>query len=173
MAITRQKKEEVVKDLVERLPKTSVFLFADNKGIPVKDLSSFRRQLKKENIDFKVIKKTLLKKALEEAKIPMDAKNLEGQIAIVMGYQDEVSVPKFIYKFSKENNNLKIIKGFLGGKELSKEEVMSLAKLPTREELLGRLVYLVSSPITNFASVLQANTRNLVFALNQIQQHKS
>ncbi len=172
MAITRQKKEEVVADLKEKLSKAKILLFTDYRGLKVKDMNAFRKDLQREGVDFHVVKKTLLKRVFDEIKLPLEVDSLEGQIALALGYKDEVKVPGLLYKFSKESGKLKILSGVLEGKEISKDEVITLAKLPSREELLGKFVFLVASPITNFVNVLQGNMRNLVLVLKGIEAEK-
>lgn len=173
MAISREKKESIVKELNEKIKRVKVLLFTNYQGLPVKDLNKFRKALKGEGIDFLVIKKTLIAKAFEESRIPIEAKRLEGQLAIVLGYQNEAKAPELIYKFSKENNNLKILSGFFDGKNITKDDVIAFAKLPSREELLGKLMFTVSSPVSGFVNVLRGNTKNFVLVLEQIRSgHK-
>lgn len=169
MAISREKKESIVRELNERLRQVRTLLFTNYQGLPVKDLGKFRKILKGEGIDFLVVKKTLLARVFKESRIPINARELDGQLAIVLGYQDEVKTPKLIYEFSKENNNLKILGGFFDGKNITKEEVIAFAKLPSREELLWKFIFVVSSPLTNLANVLQGNIRNLVAVLSNIK----
>ena len=83
--------------------------------------------------------------------------------------KDEISPTKTIFQFSRIDPNLKILGGFLENKFVEAEKIIELAKLPTREELLARLVGSISAPISNFVNVLKANIKGLIFVLKQIK----
>jgi large subunit ribosomal protein L10 len=145
-------------------------VFADFTGLKVKDLGTLKTSLRKQNAEFKVAKKTLMKVAFKEKGIDTDPKTLAGEIALVMGYGDEVAPAKLVYEFSKTNQNIKILGGLLENKMLSIEQVMSLAKLPSKLELYAKLVGTLSSPTRNFVGVLQGNLRGLVTVLSKIKK---
>ena len=113
-----------------------------------------------------------MNRALKDAGIEMDAKKLEGQVAIAVSSKDEVAAAKIIAKLAKVNENLKIVGGILGTKELSVEEVNALAKLPTKEELLAKLVGTLNAPASGFVNVLAGNMRGFVTALQAIADKK-
>ena len=170
MPISKAKKEEIVKELGEKLGRQKAVVFADFTGLKVKDLGTLKTSLRKQNAEFKVAKKTLMKVAFKEKGIDTDPKTLAGEIALVMGYGDEVAPAKLVYEFSKTNQNIKILGGLLENKMLSIEQVMSLAKLPSKLELHAKLVGTLSSPTRNFVGVLQGNIRGLVTVLSKIQK---
>jgi large subunit ribosomal protein L10 len=138
----------------------------------VKDMTQLRRDLRAEGVDLQVLKKTLMNRALKEAGIEMDAKVLEGQVAIAISSRDEVAAAKIIAKLAKVNENLKIVGGILGTKELSTAEVNALAKLPSKEELLSKLVGTLNAPVSGFVNVLAGNMRGFVTALQAIADKK-
>lgn len=173
MAVSKQKKAEIVKQLSDKISRQQAIIFADFTGVKVKDLSSLKMKLKQANAEFKVAKKTLMQVAFKGQKIDFDAKSLEGEIGLALGYGDPVSPAKIVYEFSKTNDKIKILGGYLQGRALAIPEVMSLALLPSREQLLANLVGSLSSPMRGFASVLQGNIRGLVLALSQIQKTKA
>ena len=173
MAQTKQQKEVLVKDLAEKLKNSKAVVFSDYKGLQVKDMTVLRRELRAEGVDLQVLKKTLINLALKDAGIEMDAKKLEGQVAVAVSSQDEVAAAKIIAKAAKANENLKIVGGILGTKELSKEEVNALAKLPSKEELLAKLVGTLNAPVSGFVNVLAGNMRGLVTALKAIADQKA
>jgi large subunit ribosomal protein L10 len=92
-----------------------------------------------------------------------------GEIAVIFGLRDEISSAKTVYEFSKENKNLKILGGILEKNFIGPEKIEELAKLPTKEELLAKLVSRISAPISNFVHVLKSIPQSLVFVLSQIQ----
>lgn len=169
---TREQKKNIVKDLADKFKKAKAVVFSDFKGLAVKDMTSLRRELRQEGISFDVVKKTLINVALKDAGIEADVKKLEGQIAVAVSGKDEVAAAKIIAKASKVNENLKIAGGFLGTKELSVEEIKALAKLPSKEELLGKLVGTLNAPVSGFVNVLAGNLRGLVTALKAISEKK-
>jgi len=148
-------------------------VFSDFKGLEVKDMTSLKKELKKEGASFKVAKKNLINIALKNAGADLDVKKMEGQIAVSVSPEDETAVAKIISKFSKGNENLKILGGLLGIKEISVEEIKALAKLPSKEELLAKLVGSLSSPLSGFMNVLQGNQRGLAQVLKAIADKKA
>lgn len=172
MAQTKLQKEEIVKNLAAKLKASKAVVFSDYKGLQVKDMTVLRRELRASGIDLKVLKKTLISLALKDAGIEVDVKKLEGQIAIAISSGDEVAAAKIIAKAAKANENLKIVGGILGVKELSAAEVNALAKLPSKEELLAKLVGTLNAPVSGFVNVLAGNLRGLVNVLKAVADAK-
>jgi large subunit ribosomal protein L10 len=172
MPITKKQKKEILEDLKEKIKKQKTIIFVDFKGLKVKDVFDFRKKLRKADSLLKVSKKTLFRIALKDLDSALSEKidKLEGQIGLIFGFKDEISAAKVAYNFSKEKENLKILGGFFEGKIIDKETVAELAKIPGREELLGRLVGTISAPITNFACVLQGNIKGLICVLSAIKK---
>ena len=170
---TKQQKEAIVKDLAGKLKDSKAVVFSDYKGLTVKDMTALRNDLRKEGVDLKVLKKTLLGIALKDAGIEMDVKKLEGQIAVAVSRNDEVAAAKIIAKMAKANENIKIVGGILGTKELSVAEVDALAKLPSKEELLAKLVGTINAPVSGFVNVLAGNLRGLVTVLKAVSEKKA
>jgi large subunit ribosomal protein L10 len=169
---TKKQKKNIVKDLTEKLKNSKAVVFSDYKGLSVKDMTALRRELRDQKIDFKVVKKTLITLALKDAGMELDAKEMEGQIAIAISQGDEVAAAKIVAKAAKANENLKIAGGILGKNALSKEEVLALSKLPSKEELLAKFVGSINAPISGFVNVLAGNLRGLVNVLKAIGEVK-
>jgi len=170
MALTKAKKEKILEDLIEKLKKQKAIFLCDFAGVKVKDLSVLRRKLKEVGNDIKVAKKTLMDIAFKKTNINLETRKMIGEIAIVFSFSDEILPAKILYQFSKENEKLKILGGFSNDKFWSKEEVIELAQLPSREELLAKLVGSVSAPIANFVNVLQANIKGFIYLLANRKQ---
>ena len=172
MPITKKQKQEILKDLKEKIKEQKTIIFVDFKGLKVKDVFEFRRKLKKADSLFKVSKKTLFKIALKDLDSELSEKidNMEGQLGLVFGFKDEISAAKITYNFCKEKQNLKILGGFFEGKIIDKGMIEELAKIPGKEELLARLVGTISAPISRFNNVLQGNIKGLVYALSAIKK---
>lgn len=169
---TKSQKKNIVKDLVEKLKDSKAVVFSDYKGLTVKDMTALRKELRNEGVDLKVVKKTLINIALKDAGIDMDAQKMEGQIAVAVSARDEVAAAKIIAKIAKANENVKIIGGILGKNALSKEEVVALSKLPSKEELLAKFVGTINAPVSGFVNVLAGNLRGLVQVLKAIGEAK-
>ena len=170
--LTKSEKIEVVAGLRERFGRQRVSVFTDIRGISVAKLSGLRRELRKIGAEFKVAKKTLLARALDAVGIAIAPKELAGEIGVIFGYEDQVAPAKAAAKFAKENETFKVLKGILAGKIIEATEVLALAKLPSRADLLGRLAYVLNAPLRSLANVLQGNMRNLVVVLNQIKSKR-
>ncbi|MFC1629651.1 50S ribosomal protein L10 [Patescibacteria group bacterium] len=168
MPQTREQKQQTVEVLKEKIKKQKAIIFVDFTGLKVKNLTGLRNDLKASESEFKVAKRNLIEIALKESKVDINLEELKGEIALVFGYKDQISPSKMVWQFSKKNQNLKILGGFSENKFLKSEEIIELAKLPSREELLARLVGSTKAPISGFVNVLQGNLRNLVYILSQI-----
>jgi len=169
---TRLQKNEIVKELTKKIKESKSVVFSDFKGLPVKEMMALRRELRSEGVDMKVAKKTLISIALKDAGVDVDARKLEGQITVAISSQDEVTVAKILAKAAKANENLKIVGGLLGMKELSKEEVVALSNLPSKEQLLAKLVGTINAPVSGFVNVLAGNIRGLVNVLKSVADSK-
>ena len=172
MALSRKQKEEVVSGLQEKLAKTDSLIFTDFTGLSVAKTREFRQKIKKLGAAFKVAKKTLVRRALKNpAADAIVGPESKTPVSVIFGGGDIAELAKAVSNFSK-TEALKILGGFLGGKHLVAADIATLAKLPSRHDLLAGLAWTVQAPIQNLAAVLQANLRNLVCALNEIKNKK-
>ena len=169
MPLTKEQKQKIVDDLKEKIERQKAMIFVDFTGLKVKDLSNLRKKLRTADNELKVVKKTLLSSALKERDIKIDIEKLEGEIAIVFGFKDALSPAKIIYQFSQENLNLKILGGFFEKKFQEAEEIITLAQLPTREELLAKLAGTIFAPVSNLVNVLQGNIKGLIYILTKVK----
>ena len=161
--ISKQKKQEIIKDLADKLVRQKAVIFSDHTGLKVNQVQGLRRQLREKKIDYQVAKKTLIDLAFKKAGFDkIKIKELPGQIALIFGYEDEILPAKILYNFSRENESLKILAGLVNGEYLAEEAIISLAKLPSKQELLARLVGSVSAPLSGLINVLQGNLIKLV-----------
>ncbi len=167
---TKKQKKQIVEEIATKAKSAKAVVFSDFKGVKVKDLTDLKKELRSAGVDFKVSKKTLINIAFKEAGIEVDTKKMEGQVAVSISSQDEVAAAKIIEKFSKANQNLKILGGVLENKLIGVDQVKALAKLPSREELLGKLVGTLQAPISGFVNVCAGNLRGLVHVLKGISE---
>ncbi|MFA6271907.1 MAG: 50S ribosomal protein L10 [Patescibacteria group bacterium] len=174
MPKTRVQKEEIVKTLVERLSGMKSAVFINYSGLNVKSFENLRQLLRDEEVECNVAKKTLIKRALDEVKLEgMDIKGLDGQIAVAMGFKDEVAPARILKKFQKDNVTLQILGGILEGSYIEQAKVMELANLPSREQLLAQVVGSLRAPLVGIVNVLQGNMRGFIYALNAIKEQKA
>lgn len=173
MAITRKQKEDILKDLVEQFKESKSVILTDYRGLTVKDIQDLRKQLKEAGSKMKVAKKTLMKLALKEngyEDIPTEI--LEGPVSMVFSQEDEVSGAKTLYNFSKSNDNLKLLGGFMEGEVLEEERVVELAKIPGKEELYAKLVGSMQSPVYGTHGVFSGLLRSLVCVMSAIKDER-
>ena len=159
MALTKTQKQKILSDLKEKVEKQKAIVFAAITGLKVKDLALLRKQMRSRDCELKVAKKTLISKVFQGKKINFDVKKLEGEVALGFGYKDEVLPFKTLHDFAKDHENLKILGGIMGTEILEKSKAIEFGQMPTRDELLVRLM----------VNVLRGNLRNLVYALSQIK----
>ena len=170
---TKQQKEVLVATVADKARNAKALVFADFKGLPVKSLTTLKRELRATHSEWLVLKKTLMNRALEQAGIHVDARVLGGQIAVIFS-SDEVSAAKVLAPFAKKNDKmLKIAGGALGTVALSVEEVQALAKLPSQDELRAQLVGTLQAPIAGFVRTLSANVSGFVRVLQAVADQKA
>ena len=158
--IINQKKEEVAK-LAAKMKEAKIILLADYRGINVADVTGLRSELRNSNSEYKVIKNNITRRALAEVGIEGLDNLLEGPTAVVMNNEDYLETAKTIYNYSKANDFYKIKGGVIDGKVMTAEEIITLAKLPSRETLLSML-----------AGALLGNISKLAVALNEVKAQK-
>lgn len=173
MAVSRAKKEEILAELKTKFSGATSVVFVKNKGLTVDEILGIRSELRKAGDAFKISKKTLIRLALKELELPeVDDAILTGPIGVAFGH-DEISAAKLLDKVAKSNDKLELMGGILEGKVLSRDDVVALAKMPSKEELLAKLVGTLKSPISGLHGVLHANLRGIVQVLDQIQKQKA
>jgi len=158
--IINQKIKEV-EELAEKIGKSKLVLLTDYKGINVADVTGVRAKLRGANAEYKVIKNNITRRALQACNIEGLDNVLEGTTAVILGYEDYLEPLKAIYEYAKNNEFYKIKGGIIEGKVVSVEELITLAKLPSRETLIAQL-----------AGALLGNITKLAVALNEVSKQK-
>ena len=133
------------------MKEAKLILLADYRGINVEDVTSLRNDLRNAKAEYKVIKNNITKRALQEVGIEGLDEQLEGPTAVIMTNEDYLEPTKAIYNFSKDHDFYKIKGGVIEGKVMTAEEIITLAKLPSREALLSMLAGALLGTITKFA----------------------
>ena len=151
-----KQKEEEVKKLAEKLKDANVILLTDYRGINVADVTKLRTELRNVNTEYKVIKNNIVKRALNENGENGLDELLEGPTAVIFGAEDYLEPSKVVYNFTKTNEFYKIKGGIIDGKVMTAEEIITLAKLPSRQELMAKLAGALLGNITKLAVALDA-----------------
>ncbi len=172
--LTRNQKHELVKELTEKIKAAKSVVFVDFKGLKVKDATILKKSLRAAEVEYVVVRKTLIDIALKNAGIEgANIAKMEGQVALALSNSDEVSGAKIIDAFAKTNDKAKMLGGVLGLQLMDAAQVKALAKIPSKEQLLGQLVGTLNAPISGFVNVLAGNLRGLVQVLNAISEQKA
>lgn len=172
---TKEKKQQTVAELREIFDRAQVAIVTDYRGLTVKEITDLRRRLQKVGGDLTVSKNTLIDLVTRDAdQWKAMEPFLAGPTALAIGFDDPVAAAKAVTDFAKEKRKveIKIRGGVLEGKPLSADAVKDLASMPSKEVLLGRMLGSLQSPAQNFASVLSAVSRNLVYAVDAVRRQK-
>ncbi len=170
--MARPDKEAAVKELEKEFSKAKSMVMTDYIGLDVAEMTELRSKLREAGVDYKVVKNTLATIAANNSDLSEINDFFRGPTAIAFGIEDVVSPAKILDEFSEDHEVLEIKGGYLNGEVISKEKVESLAKIPSREELLAKAFASMKAPITGFVNVLSGNMRNLVSVLSQIKDQK-
>lgn len=172
MSKTRAQKEEQVIKFTEAIKGSKSVVFVDYKGLTMGQLSDLRAKLSEQGATLTVTKNTLMERALPTSNLPLPTSILKGPTATLFSQDDEVAPIKTLVKTLKDTQIGEIKGGFLGPNFLDKFSITRLANLPGKQELRGQVVGILASPLQGIVGVLQANLRNLVYALDQIRIQK-
>jgi len=171
MSLTRNQKKDQVKELTEQLGKAASVMFAHYIGLTVAEVSELRNTLKENDSEMRVAKKTLLKIAAKEAGIPeLDDKTLDGPISCIFSYADPLSGAQIAFKFGKTHKQVDLVGGVFEGKLFGKEEVIELAKMPSRDVLLATFASMIRSPLYSFASICSSPLVGFARAMSELAE---
>ncbi len=166
-------KKDIVTGLKERLSKSTVVVLTDYKGLDVASMNHLRRQLKEANCEYQVVKNTLLARASEETDIESIKDTFVGPNAVALIYEDPVAPAKVLTEFAKSNDKLEIRGGVMGKRVLDSNAIKTLAVLPPREVLLGKLLYALNGVPTSFVSALNNVPQRILNVLQAIKDQKA
>ena len=170
-------KQAVVAQLKEQLESAKGVVLTSYKGLTVAQDTELRRELPEAGVSYHVVKNTMLRIAAKEAGIEGIEEHLEGTTAFAFSTEDAVAPAKVICGFIKKNKLedaevLTVKVGMVEGKVIGVDEVKALAALPSREELIAKLLGSMNAPISNTVNVLQGVIRNAVYVLDAIRSQK-
>ncbi len=160
-SILKQKQAQV-DELAAKMKDSKLILLTEYRGINVADVTDLRAKLRKANAEYLVIKNNITRRALAANEVEGLEDQLEGPVAVILAHEDYLEPLKAIHAYTKDHDFYKIKGGVLDGKVTSVEELVTLAKLPSREVLIAKL-----------AGCLLGNISKLAVALDQVQQQKA
>ena len=173
MATSKKKKEEALEELTKDLKEARGVVFTEYRGMTVKEIENVRKNLRKENVKYQVVKVTLLRKALEKLGIKSEAFKYNGPLAVAVSQDEETAPARILKSLLKENPKLVVDGGIFNMEVIGPDVVAKLASLPTKLQLMSQLLSVISGPARGLVTVLSGNTRNLLNVLNAIKDKKS
>ena len=172
-----EKKQAIVAELKEQLASAKSVVLTGYKGLTVAQDTELRRELREAGVSYHVVKNTMLRLAAKEAGVEGLDKHLEGTTAFAFSTEDAVAPAKVICGFIKKNKLedtevLTVKAGMVEGKVIGLDDIKALASLPSREELIAKLLGSMNAPISNTVNVLQGVIRNAVYVLDAVRAQK-
>lgn len=168
----QEKKKETLKKIKEKIDLARLMVFSNYSGFSVKQITELRKKLRKQDSEFRIYKNTLLSRAVEEAGFTGLKEIFNGPTAVLLGFKDPVAPLKILVDTLKEFEKGEIKAGIVEKSAMSKEELAKVAKLPSREVLLGKVIGGLQAPLYGFLNVLNGPARKLVYVLNAVREKK-
>ena len=173
MAISRDKKTELLEEYKEILKNKGGYFLVSSDSIDTTTVTGLKKELKDNDAGFKVLKNSIFKIALQDTEQPVEIQNFDGATAVIYFNQDPTTPAKLVKEVQKETEVMEAKGGVYEGQFLTEEKVMQLADIPSREELLNMLVGSMSAPLKGFMNAVTGNVRGLTVALKGISQKES
>lgn len=165
-------KKEIVRGLNEKFSSSAVVILTDYKGLNVAKMNELRRKLRDAEVEYHVVKNTLLRRAAEGTDVALIVDQFTGPSAVAISLADPVAPAKVLSDFAKDNGKLEIQGGVMEGKALTPEGVKALSSLPSREVLLGQLLSALNGVPTSLVRLLNAVPQQMLNVLTAIKDQK-
>ncbi|MBW1840420.1 MAG: 50S ribosomal protein L10 [Deltaproteobacteria bacterium] len=166
------KKKEIVKALHDKFGRSKIVIVTDYKGLNVTTINDLRRKLREAEIEYKVVKNSLLTRAADDTDVALIKDYFVGPSAIALSYDDPVAPAKLLTEFAKENKKLEIKAGILNGKVLDVNAIKLLSALPSREVLLGQFLSVLVGVPTSIVRALNDMPKRFLNVLQAIKEQK-
>jgi len=170
--MARPEKVARVERVAESIKDARSVILNDFTGLDVEKISQLRKLCRESNVEFRVVKNTLARRGVEGSPAEGLAKYFEGPTAIAIGREDENTAAKILAKFAEEHQAPTFKAGFVDGNVINASEVLALSNLPSKAQMLSKILAGIMSPATGLVGVLQGPLRNLVSVLGQIKEAK-
>ena len=171
MSLNLEGKKEVVAEFSARLAKAQSIVLAEYRGLPVEKITQLRARARASGVYLRVLKNTLARRAVQGTPFEKLADQMVGPLAYGVS-DDPVAAAKVLHTYAKENDKLVIKGGAMPGQLMSAKEVGSLASLPSREQLLAKLLGTMQAPATKFVQTLNEVPTKFVRALAAVRDQK-
>ncbi len=165
MAISKEKKEQIVADLADKISRSEGLIMTDYRGLNTAEIGELRNKLRETETGYHVVKNSLMKLALEQAGLPWQQSLFDGPTAIGFCYEDVPGPAKTLVDFANESKTFSIRGGMLGEGLLTAAQISDLAALPSGEILIAQVVARIQGPLVGLIGVLSAPLRNLAYVL--------
>ncbi|MGI6706093.1 MAG: 50S ribosomal protein L10 [Clostridia bacterium] len=172
MSANREAKKLVVADIKDKLSRAKGAVLVDYRGLTVQEATELRKQFREADIEYKVLKNTLIQLAAKELDLSEMDQFLTGPTAIAFGYNDPMVPAKILTEFIKKTKKMEVKGGLVEGKVIDTSGVEYLSSLPSREELIAKMLGSMNAPISGFVGVLSGTLRSLLYTLNAIKEQK-
>ena len=169
----KEKKAQIVAELKDKFENSSSAVLIDYRGITVAEATAMREECRKAGVVYKIYKNTLTERAVKELGYDDLVPYLKGPTAIAFGAEDPVAPAKLLSDTIKKLKKMEFKVGLVEGKVIDVAGVNALASLPSREELLAKMLGSMNAPITGLAMVLSGTIRSLLYALKAVEEKKS
>ena len=170
----RSEKEQIIAEVKEKMERAQGMYFADFTGITVEEVTELRREFRKSNVDFRVVKNTLARKALESVTgYDKVLDKLVMPTAIAFGYDDPIAPAKIIKKFREKNEKIKVKVCVVEKQVFDGSHLDQLAKLPGRKEVIAGILGSIQAPMTGVVGAINAVMRDLVSVIDAIEKKKA
>lgn len=166
-------KKQIVKDLNERFSRSKIVILTDYKGLDVTAMNDLRRKLREAEIEYKVVKNTLLIRASEETDVALIKEAFTGPSAVALSYDDPVAPAKVLTDFTKNYQKLEIKVGVMNGRVLDLSAIKTLANLPSREVILSQLLSTLNGVPTSLLRTINGIPQSLLNVLQAIKEQKA
>ncbi len=170
---TREKKQQDLVALKEELLNTGHAVMVNFQGLSVEKDGELRRALEAAQLNYRVVKNTIGRIAVENTPLDSLKEHFKGMTALAYSQNDPVGLAKVLSKFAKENPKLTFKGGVVEGRAISVKDIDALASMPSKEELISKLMFLLNAPAQRLATVINAVPRNLAIVVKQIADQKA
>jgi len=170
--MTKDEKAKEIQELKETFQKSRNVILAAFQGLDVGQDTELRRQIRGTRSYYKVVKNTLAKIAAKDTPVEPLISRFQGTTSVACNSSDPIALAKVLTQYAKDHPLFTFKAGMVEGKVVSMEELTAIAELPSREELLSKLLYVLKAPAQQLATVLQATARNLAVVLDEVAKKK-
>ncbi len=173
MSANLELKKKVVESVSEKIKNSKSVVFVNYKGLTVSEDTELRNEFRKVNVEYKVLKNTLVRKAFNEMGVTSFDEDLNGPTAVAFGSDETGAAKVIVDAVKKYGDKLAVKSAYVDGSYIDVNGVKALAAMPSKEQLIAKMLGSMQSPVSKFAGVLSATLRSVVLALNAVAEKKA